>query len=294
MTFRELYLTARRALGAAGVDSPSQDAAALAERFLGLDRPGLALRGEECPPPGQESAFLRAVEERASRRPLQYILGKWDFMGLSLQVGEGVLCPREDTAVLVETLAQLLKAASVPHPFGLDLCAGTGAVALGLCSLFPTARAVCLELSEQAFPYLEKNLAAYSQYHLRAERGDVFSAETVKKFPLSGLDFIASNPPYIKTEELPSLQPEVQKEPAAALDGGADGLAFYRAICSLWLPLLKPGGILAVEIGESQGPEVSALFASYGLEDIEIRRDFSGLERCVACRRGRLPDTPGT
>ena len=98
MTCRELYLLARRRLGGAGVDSPGADAAALAQRFLGLDRAGLALHGEEAPPPQQEAAFLQAVEERAARRPLQYILGEWEFMGLPLAVGEGVLCPREDTA----------------------------------------------------------------------------------------------------------------------------------------------------------------------------------------------------
>ena len=106
MTCRELYLLARRRLGGAGVDSPGTDAAALAQRFLGLDRAGLALHGEETPPPQREAAFLQAVEERAARRPLQYILGEWEFMGLPLAVGEGVLCPREDTAVLVEELAR--------------------------------------------------------------------------------------------------------------------------------------------------------------------------------------------
>ena len=106
MTCRELYLLARRRLGGAGVDSPGADAAALAQRFLGLDRAGLALHGEETPPPQREAAFLQAVEERAARRPLQYILGEWEFMGLPLAVGEGVLCPREDTAVLVEELAR--------------------------------------------------------------------------------------------------------------------------------------------------------------------------------------------
>ena len=120
MTCRELYLLARRRLGGAGVDSPGADAAALAQRFLGLDRTGLALHGEETPPPQREAAFLQAVEERAARRPLQYILGEWEFMGLPLAVGEGVLCPREDTAVLVEELARRL--GERPRPWGPVLC----------------------------------------------------------------------------------------------------------------------------------------------------------------------------
>lgn len=283
MTYRQLYLNARQELTDHGIDSPGTDTCALTEHFFGLDRPGLALHGEESPLPRQEAAFLQAVEERAARRPLQYILGSWEFMGLSLKVGEGVLCPREDTAVLVEALANALR--EIPSPAGIDLCAGTGAVALGLCSLLPHARAACLELSPQAFSYLEQNLSAYPQYELQAVQGDLFSPKAVGSFPLGSLDFIASNPPYIKTEALPSLQPEVQREPALALDGGADGLLFYRAICRLWLPLLKPGGVLAVEIGEEQGKPVSRLFSFYGFRQIAIKQDLAGLDRCVIGRK---------
>lgn len=279
MTYRELYLKARRDLAAAGVDSPSPDSLALIEHFFGLDRPGLALRGQEIPSPDGEAAFLQAVSQRADRRPLQYILGKWKFLGLNLQVGEGVLVPREDTAVLVEALAESLK--NRPASIGLDLCAGSGAVGLGLCFLLPETRVTCVELSEMAFPYLERNLAAYPQYHAQAVKGDILLPEIVGKIPPASLDFIASNPPYIKASELPSLQAEVQKEPAMALNGGPDGLAFYRAIIELWLPLLKPGGVLAVEIGEDQGAAVSALFSTHGLEGVEIRRDWTGLDRCV-------------
>ena len=156
MTCRQLYLEARRRLSQAGIDSPGVDAALLSQRFLGLDRPGLALHGEEEPAPEQAAAFLQAVEERAARRPLQYILGEWEFLGLPLAVGEGVLCPREDTAVLVESLAQGLQGRSAPR--GLDLCAGTGAVALGLLTFLPGAAVQCVELSDKAFPYLEENL----------------------------------------------------------------------------------------------------------------------------------------
>lgn len=280
MTYRELYLKARRELAAGGVDSPGQDSLALLGAFFGLDRPGLALHGEEVPPPETEAVFLRAVAERADRRPLQYILGEWDFLGLTLRVGEGVLVPREDTAVLVKALAQKLKNRAAPIT-GLDLCAGTGAVGLGLCSLLPGTEVACVELSEQAFPFLQQNLAAYPQYHTSAVKGDVLLPETAGKYAPASLDFIASNPPYIRAEELPGLQAEVQKEPAMALNGGTDGLDFYRAITALWLPLLKPGGVLAVEIGEDQGAEVSRLFSSHGLEHVEILPDLAGLDRCA-------------
>ncbi len=284
MTYRELYLKAKSVFSARDIDSPGEDSLALVKAFFGLDRSALALRGQECPAPERERDFLKAVEERAARRPLQYILGEWEFMGLSLRVGEGVLVPREDTAVLAETLAERLQ--GVPEPVGVDLCAGSGAVALGLCTLLPHAKLTCLELSEQAFSYLEQNLAAYPQYKICAKVGDVLRKETAESFPPQSLDFIASNPPYIPSKELSILQPEVQREPAMALDGGEDGLVFYRALCALWLPRLKPGGILAVEIGEDQGKAVSALFASHGLTKIELRQDWAGLDRCVAGEAG--------
>lgn len=284
MTYRELYLKAKSVFSARDIESPGEDSLALVKAFFGLDRSALALRGQECPAPERERDFLKAVEERAARRPLQYILGEWEFMGLSLRVGEGVLVPREDTAVLAETLAERLQ--GVPEPVGVDLCAGSGAVALGLCALLPHAKLTCLELSEQAFSYLEQNLAAYPQYKICAKVGDVLRKETAESFPPQSLDFIASNPPYIPSKELSILQPEVQREPAMALDGGEDGLVFYRALCALWLPRLKPGGILAVEIGEDQGKAVSALFASHGLTKIELRQDWAGLDRCVAGEAG--------
>lgn len=291
MTHRQLYLQAKQALAQAGIDSPGSDAMALLSHFFGLDRPGLALHGEETPSPEQTAAFLQAVEERAARRPLQYILGAWDFMGLTLAVGEGVLCPREDTAVLVQALAGLLQDA--PAPQGLDLCAGTGAVGLGLCSLLPQAQVTALELSPLALRYLEENAAAYPQYQVTPHRGDVLSPQTAARFPQHSLDFLASNPPYIAGEELPTLQPEVQKEPSLALDGGADGLRFYRAIARLWLPKLKPGAPFAVEIGETQAQQVCALFRAHGATSLRVHQDLSGLDRCVSGRvapqDGKIP-----
>ena len=283
MTVRQLYLAARKQLSQAGVDSPGVDAWLLAEKYFGLDRTGLALHGEEAPSPQQEAAFLLAVKERRERRPLQYILGEWEFLGLSLSVGEGVLCPREDTAVLVETLAQGLE--GTPAPRGLDLCAGTGAVGLGLVSLVPGLSVQCVELSEKALPYLEENLRRHGRGRASALAGDMLSPELARSFAPGSLDFLASNPPYIETGELASLQPEVRREPSLALDGGADGLVFYRAIASLWLPLVKPGGLAAVEIGESQGQAVSQIFQQAGLTDVETVKDWAGLDRVVWGRR---------
>lgn len=276
MTCRELYIWAKRRLSGAGVDSPGFDAALLAERFLGLDRPALAVRGDELPPSQDEAAFLRSVEERAARRPLQYILGEWPFLSLTLQVGEGVLVPREDTAVLVEALAQRL--ADVACPCGLDLCAGTGAVGLGLCTLLPEAHVTCVELDPAALGYLKKNLERYPQLQADMVQADVL--QPPEGFA-RGLDFLASNPPYIAQEELPGLQPEVRREPELALDGGRDGLVFYRAILEKWSFLLRPGGVLGVEIGDTQGPAVGEMFQAAGLREVQVLRDLAGLDRVV-------------
>ncbi len=280
MTHRELYLLARQRLGQAGVDSPGVDAALLAEKFLGLDRRGLALHGEEEADSPQEEAFLTALRDREARRPLQYILGSWEFLGMDLSLGEGVLVPREDTIVLVETLASRLK--GTPAPCGLDLCAGTGAVALGLLTMVPDCSARCVEVSQKALPYLEENLGRYGQGRVTAFAGDVLSRETAAAFAPGSLDFLCSNPPYIATGELSSLQPEVQREPALALDGGPDGLVFYRAITQLWLPLVRSGGLVAVEIGETQGSQVAELFVRAGLRDVTVTKDWAGLDRVVS------------
>lgn len=285
MTYRQLYLWAKRELTPVA-DDASHEVALLCENFFHLNRTGLALHGDETPQADKEQAFCAAVQERKAHRPLQYILGEWEFMGLTLAVGEGVLCPREDTAVLVETAARAAERICMANPqvkpCGLDLCAGSGAAALGICSLVQGAELTCVELSSDAYRYLERNIAAYPQYNVKAVQGDILSTEFATQFEDSSYHFIASNPPYIATDEIAALEPEVQHEPALALDGGTDGLLFYRAICKLWLPKLCPGGMLAVEIGEEQGESVASLFHASGLHDVKITKDWAGLDRCVS------------
>lgn len=285
MTCRALYLLARRTLQAAGVDSPGFDAAALSEKFLGLDRPGLAVHGEQEAGPQEEAAFLEALAQRERRRPLQYILGEWPFMGLALSVGEGVLAPREDTAVLAESVAARLAGGATR---GLDLCSGSGAVALGICSLRSGAEIACVELDPGALGYLRENLARYPDYPLSVLAADVLTGPPEDL--AGGLDFIAANPPYVRSGEIPELQPEVLLEPRLALDGGGDGLAFYRAIAGKWVPLLRPGGLLGVEIGESQGEEVREIFEKCGLREIEVIQDLAGLDRVVVAKKSEATD----
>ena len=277
MTLRSLYNEARRRLTAAGIDSPAFDAACLIELVFGVNRGDLLVRGQEKADAAGEEQFEALLRRRKAREPLQYLLGAWEFMYMSLKTGPGVLCPREETELLCQTAAGYLK--DTPCR-GLDLCAGTGAVALGIARLCPKAEIQAVELSDQAAGYLRQNVETFGERRVQVIMGDVLSPEFAARFADGSLDFIASNPPYIASGELPELQEEVQQEPSLALDGGEDGLVFYRAIAKLWAPKLRPGGVLAVEIGEEQAEAVSALFAEAGIA-CRTEQDFNGLDRVI-------------
>ena len=277
MTVRALYTEVRKMLESVTED-PAFEAICLTEKHFGLDRTGLLLHGSREADAKAEAAVREDAEKRISGEPLQYLLGEWDFMALTLFCGPGVLIPREDTAVLVEAAAKRL--CGKKQPRGMDLCAGTGAVALMLAH--ETGAAVqAVELFDGAFAYLEKNIARYGALSVKAVRGDVLSGAFAESAE-GDLDFIVSNPPYIEKAELPLLQREVQKEPVTALDGGEDGLVFYRAICRNWTRKLKTGGVLAVEIGETQGAAVAELFRIAGLREICIHKDAGDLDRAVS------------
>ena len=193
------------------------------------------------------------MAQREKRRPLQYILGRWPFLDLTLEVGEGVLIPRPDTELLCESAADWLKGR--PQPRVLDLCAGSGCVGLGIARLCPGARVTAVELSQEALPYLRRNAARYPQYALTVKAGDALDPGAAEGL----FDAVVSNPPYIPAEELEGLMPEVRREPRMALDGG-DGLRFYRGIARIWVPRLQPGGFCAVEVGVGQAAAVATLF----------------------------------
>lgn len=278
MTLGEIYQKGKGALVRAGNESPAFDAGCLFQKAFGLDRQALILHSGEPGNAAKVEDYIKMIEERACGRPLQYILGKWPFMELELNVGEGVLIPREETELLVYTAAGLLKNSVKPQI--VDLCSGTGAVALGLASLIPDAQIAAVELYDKAFAYLRMNQKDTGLEQVTPVRLDVLNPNSAALF--SELDCIVSNPPYIKAEELPTLQTEVRREPQTALDGGTDGLVFYRAIANLWLPKLKHGGAAAVEVGEGQASEVAELFESAGLSQIHIFTDFNQIERVVS------------
>ena len=284
MTLKEVYQEGKKTLTEAELESPAFDAISLFHKVFGMDRQALAIHGAADAGEVRQERYRALIRERAAGRPLQYILGSWPFMDLELEVGEGVLIPREETELLVYTGARRL-AQAFPGMAGgkglraADLCAGTGAVALGLAGLLPQASVAALELEEEAFVYLQRNCRRMGR-RVQPLRCDICRPSTAEHF--GGLHGILSNPPYIRSAELPVLQREVRREPQSALDGGTDGLHFYRCIAALWVPRLVRGGVCAVETGEDQGRAVAALFEQSGLREVRVEKDFNGLDRVVS------------
>ncbi|MDY5006982.1 MAG: peptide chain release factor N(5)-glutamine methyltransferase [Candidatus Fournierella merdipullorum] len=285
MRARQAFDEARKRLEAAGVEDAAFDAAALV-----ATQAGDGWRWQD--PELDETALARLealTARRVAREPLQYILGRWPFLDFELQVGPGVLCPRADTELLAEEGAKRLAGKSSPAV--LDLCAGSGCVGLGVKRLCPAARVTCLEKSPEAFQYLERNAAsALPGFDVACPavsciRGDVF--EYQRQLAPESLDLILSNPPYVTDGEMERLAPEVLREPAMALRADHEGLAFYEHIAPAYLPALRPGGWLAVEIGWQQGAAVQAIFRAAGYETVACIPDLEGRDRVVA---GQKPE----
>jgi release factor glutamine methyltransferase len=281
MNLGEAYRAGKKLLEEAGNESPAFDAGCLFQKAFGLDRQQRIIRSADAADEKTAAAYLALARERAGGRPLQYILGEWPFLGLMLEVGEGVLVPREETELLVRTAADLLKGREAPKI--VDLCSGSGAVALGLASLLPGAHVTAVERYADALSYLRRNIEKTGFSGVGAVELDVLDPRAADGF--RGLDAVVSNPPYVRAGEISGLQAEVRREPREALDGGSDGLLFYRAIAELWLPKLRKGGVAAVEIGEGQAQDVKRLFSAK-LEDIRVFRDFNGFDRVVSGRAG--------
>lgn len=274
---RELYIEAQGRLRAAGIDDPAFDAACIIEKHTGVRRHEIVLC-DSCPSLNL-SEFWADIERRVRREPLQYIVGRWPFYDLDFFVGPGVLIPRPDTEILADTAIRFLQ--TKKQPKFLELCAGSGCVSTAILKNVENSTAICVELSDKAAFYLRKNLDDHGvSDRAQVIMADMLSHEAVASLP-GGFDAIVCNPPYIKSEEIGGLQPEVAEyEPHLALDGGTDGLLFYRAIKN-YIPLLQKGGMAALEVGIGQSQDVAALLKSDGLCDIFIQKDFAGIERVV-------------
>ena len=247
--------------------------------LLGVSNSMLGVIGALEVDDGKIKQAFDMVDRRLDGEPLQYILGKWEFYCFNFFVGKGVLIPRPETELIIDIAADFLKNRNNPNC--LDLCSGSGCIGITVARLFGSADVTLLEKSEQAFEYLSRNIVLNNVSNVNAVNADLFDGPACLKE--SSFDIILSNPPYISSDVVPTLQRELQFEPAMALDGGTDGLDFYRAIAEKWLSCLKPDGMLAVEIGEDQGDRVSELFGRY-FADVKVIKDFSGNDRVVVAK----------
>ncbi len=279
MTPRHLLLSSARRLETAGIPNPESDASLLLSALTG--RPPLSLRVDldteldaDC-----LERFEAYLLRREKREPLQYILGSAPFCGLTFSTDARALIPRPETALLVCWALEILSERAWDHaPRILDLCCGSGCIGLSLKHHFPAACVTLSDLSPEALSLSRENGDAL---HLEAEyiQGDLFA-------PLRGrvFDLILSNPPYIPSEECPDLQAEVLFEPLSALDGGRDGLDFYRRIAEEAPAHLAPKGLLMLEAGIREAEEIRKLLLNRGAVSADIRQDFSSVDRMLLAK----------
>lgn len=268
------YRTLTDALACEGIVEPSLEASLLLERFAGVSYATLMTERDRLYDlPALEAAVVR----RLSREPLQYILGEWEFMGCSFAVSPDCLIPRPDTEILVETALELLpRNARVA-----DLCTGSGCIAVSTLVHRPDVTADALELYPKTLALAAENAARNGvSDRFTPIKADLLDGGRDLLKPRAPYDAILSNPPYIPTADIRDLSPEVHREPVAALDGGEDGLTFYRAILRDYAPLVKPGGYILLEMGYDQAHALRELAAAYlPHARVEFLRDLGGNDR---------------
>ena len=264
-----------RILSEAGIEEHLIDSGLLLQHITGRDRTFIYTYGDEDVLSGeQERSYKDALEKRRNRIPLQLITGKTDFMGLDFFVSENVLIPRIDTEFLVEEALKMVNDGAEV----LDMCTGSGCILLSLMKYKNDIRGVGADISDAALCLAEKNAEALGIENVRFIKSDLFENISDR------FDFILCNPPYIKSKDIEELMEEVRcHEPLSALDGGEDGLDFYRRIASGAKEYLYGGGSLIFEIGHDQGEDVAHILEKNAYGNIEVFKDYSGNERVVKC-----------
>ena len=278
ITYNDLFLDIRRELKQGGVIDTTLEARELTCFGVNKTREELTRDGRLYAPPELERRVRELTARHLAGEPVAYLIGEWEFYGLPLDISKEVLIPRPDTEVLVDQALPYVQ--SLGNCRVLDLCAGSGCVGLAVAANVPACRVVLGELSEGALRVCKQNVRRNS-LNARVTCVSVNALEP----PASALwdfDIIACNPPYIPTGDIPGLDVSVRDyEPHMALDGGADGLDFYRAVTQKWKSALRLGGSLIFEVGIGQAPSVEDILARNGFEGIQTTADTQGIWRVV-------------
>ncbi len=272
MQYAKLYQIGKEQLQKAGITDAELDARLLLEFICHTDRNALYAHGDQEIEDEKMQDFLQLIEKRAVHIPLQHLTGEQNFMGLDFLVNEHVLIPRQDTEILVEEIMRDLHDGIRI----LDMCTGSGCILLSLLHYSNDCSGVGVDVSEDALAVARQNADRLAEKQAVFIQSDLF--EKVE----GSFDLIVSNPPYIRSQEIAGLMPEVREhEPHLALDGKDDGLHFYREIIKGTMLHLKRGGQLFFEIGYDQGEAVQALLAVNGYTEIAVVKDYAGLDRVV-------------
>lgn len=271
MEYKKLYEWGLAKLQNVGIDEAALDARLLLEYVCDTDRNTLLVHGERPVSEEEQSRYEEYIEKRERHVPLQYITGEQEFMGLSFQVNENVLIPRQDTEILTEeALRELSDGMDV-----LDMCTGSGCILLSLLKYTNDCHGVGVDISEKALEVAEEN-------NRRLGKDAVFLQSNLFEKVEGKFDVIVSNPPYIRSDVIPTLMEEVKTyEPMSALDGREDGLYFYREIVKQAGEHLNRGGKLFFEIGCEQAEDVSKLLTDAGYKEVQVVKDLAGLDRVV-------------
>ena len=274
MNYTEAFLMGMQKLKEAQIGEAQLDARLLLEEVCGTDHNTLLCHGDREVSEAEEEKYRRALEQRAVHVPLQHLLGYQDFMGLRFQVNEYVLIPRQDTEILVEEAMRYLHDGMRI----LDLCTGSGCILLSLLHYSNDCEGVGVDISQEALQVAVQNA------ELLGIRADFLKSDLYEKVT-GKFDLLVSNPPYIERAIIPTLMEEVREyDPYIALNGGKDGLDFYRRIIGGAQNYLKRGGQILLEIGSEQAQAVSELLCKAGFKEIDVCKDFAGLDRVVSAR----------
>ena len=280
-TWSGLLRETERRLRAAGVPEPETDAALLLEEISGLNRAAWFLKQHEPAPQQAADRLEELTAKRAARIPLQHLLGTAWFMGLPFAADGRALIPRPDTETLAELVLEAQRRGEIPEGASLlDLCTGSGCIAVSLAKLGSFGAVTAADLSEEALEAAAENAARNGCPQIHLMKSDLLEAFEGTRF-----DVITANPPYIARAEIPSLMPEVRDhDPLMALDGGEDGLVFYRRLAVECPAALRPGGSLFLEIGWDQGAPVRELLLAAGFAAVQVHPDLAGNDRVVSAR----------